>query len=173
MVPYRIVDRPAFTVAGRSTWIGGPDNELFGRFWAQCQSDGTFDRFQALTAMSPGPQTQGHVLGISRVEADPIHREFTFLIGVEVPADADTGELERVTVPACRWAVFEAHGPVPEALVAAEIVAFIEWLPTSGYVHARAPEMEVYPPSPDGQPYCEFWLPVAPPGESPTGQESG
>ncbi len=172
MVPYRIVDRPAFTVAGRSTWIGGPDNEQFGRFWAQCQSDGTFDRFQALTAMSPGPQTQAHVLGVSRVEADPSHREFTFLIGVEVPADAATGELEQVTVPACRWAVFEAHGPVPEALVAAEMAAFMEWLPTSGYVHARAPEMEVYPPSPDGQPYCEFWLPITQVAASATGRES-
>ena len=160
MVPYRLIDRPAFTIAGRSTWISGPDNEQFGRFWQQCKDDGTFGRFQVLTGMAPGPRTQGHVLGVSRVEADPTNREFSFLIGVEVSDGADTGDLERYTVRAARWAVFEAHGPVPEALVAAEMVAFMEWLPASGYVHAHAPEMEVYPPSPDSQPYCEFWLPV-------------
>ncbi len=52
MVPYRLVDRPAFTVAGRSTWISGPDNEQFGRFWQQCKDDGTFNRFRALTGMA-------------------------------------------------------------------------------------------------------------------------
>jgi len=157
-VPYRIVDRPAFTVAGRSTWISGPDNEQFGRFWQQCQGDGTFGVLRRLTHMAPGPQTQGQVLGISRVEADPTNRSFSFLIAVEVPADADTGDLERYTVPASRWAVFEAHGPVPDALVTAEIYAFSEWLPGSDYAHALAPEMEVYPPT--DLPYCEFWLPL-------------
>jgi AraC family transcriptional regulator len=32
----------------------------------------------------------------------------------------------------------------------------MEWLPTSGYEHALAPEMEVYL-SGDA---CEFWLPI-------------
>ncbi|MCU0522312.1 MAG: GyrI-like domain-containing protein, partial [Anaerolineae bacterium] len=154
----------------RSTWISGPDNAQFGRFWQQCKDDGTFDRFQALTGMAPGPHTQAHVLGVSRVEANPALREFTFMVAVEAPPDSDPRDsdprdsdphdLVRISIPACRWAIFEAHGPVPEALVAAEMYAFIEWLPASGLVHAHAPEMEVYPPSPDGQPYCEFWLPV-------------
>jgi AraC family transcriptional regulator len=161
IVPYRLVDRPAFGVAGRSTWIDGPDNEQFGRFWLDCGADGTFDRFHAVSGLAPGPQTQGHVLGISRVEADPSNRSFGFMVAVEVPEGVDTGDLELYTVPAARWAIFEAHGSVPEALVTAEIYAFSEWLPASGYVHALAPEMEVYPPSPDAEPYCEFWLPLA------------
>jgi AraC family transcriptional regulator len=45
------------------------------------------------------------------------------------------------------------------SLVTAEIYAFSQWLPASGCVHALAPEMEVYPPG-QGEPYCEFWLPV-------------
>jgi AraC family transcriptional regulator len=161
VTPHRIIDRPAFVVAGRTTWIDGPDNDQFGRFWQQCKTDGTFDHFEKLTGLSPGPQTRGHVLGVSRVEDDPTDRAFNFMVAVEVPEDAETGDLERYTVPAARWAVFEAHGPVPEALVRAEIYAFSEWLPASGYIHALAPEMEVYPPSPDDQPTCEFWLPVS------------
>ncbi len=160
MISYRIIDRPAFVVAGRSTWISGPDNEQFGRFWDQCKTGGLFDRFAQLTGFAPGPQTGGATLGISRVEADPANRAFSFMVAVEVQEQADTGDLERYTVPASRWAVFEAHGPVPEALVAAEMFAFGEWLPASGYVHAFAPEIEVYPPTAGGGPHCEFWLPV-------------
>jgi len=38
---------------------------------------------------------------------------------------------------------------------------FTQWLPGSDYTHARAPEMEVYPPGKDGpEVLCEFWLPV-------------
>ncbi len=160
MVPYRIVERPAFSIAGRSVWISGQDNAQFGRFWGQCNANGTFDRFQALTGFAPGPQTGGSTLGVSRVEADPSNRAFFFMVAVEVPEDAATGDLEHFTVPASRWAVFEARGPVPDALVAAEMYAFREWLPASGYTHALAPEMEVYPPTPDGEPLCEFWLPL-------------
>ena len=44
-------------------------------------------------------------------------------------------------------------------IVTAEKFAFMEWLPNSGYEHALAPEMEVYPAS-NGETYQEFWLPI-------------
>ena len=47
---------------------------------------------------------------------------------------------------------------LPDALVAAEIEVFTQWLPSSSCRRALAPEMEVYPP-PD-EAYCEFWLPI-------------
>lgn len=160
MTKYRILDRPAFHVAGRKTWISGPDNTQFGRFWQACKDDGLFERFQELTGFAAGPQTGASTLGLSRVEADPAKREFYFMVAVEVLEDADTGDLERYTVPASRWAVFECLGPIPEALVESEMYAFTEWLPASGYLHALAPEMEVYPPTAEGESYCEFWLPI-------------
>ena len=79
----RIVERPAFQVVGKKTWISGQDNALFGRFWDRCRAEGMY--------------------------------------------------------------------------------AFMEWLPNSDYVHANAPEMEVYAPGSDGgseNNYCEFWLPI-------------
>ena len=82
------------------------------------------------------------------------------MIAIEKPEGAvirPEDALESYTVPATTWAIFECHGKLPEAIVASEMYAFGEWLPSSGYVHALAPEMEVYPPR-DG--YCEFWLPI-------------
>jgi AraC family transcriptional regulator len=39
--------------------------------------------------------------------------------------------------------------------------AFMHWLPTSGFRHASAPELEVYPPDDAaGGVLVEFWLPI-------------
>lgn len=165
MINYRIVERPAFDIVGKQTWIAGTDdNEAFGRFWQQCQTNGLFSAFEFIGGLRPGPQTNGVTLGVSRVEADPANRAFYYMIAIEKPANSETYDLECYQVPASQWAVFECRGPVPEAIVAAEMYAFGEWQPTSGYRHALAPEMEVYSLNSKGARdpdyYCEFWLPI-------------
>ena len=158
----RIVERPAFEIAGKQAWIDGPDNEQFGRFWQQCRAEGLFgdfDRLKQQMGQPGGPQTGAALLGVSRVEKDPANRAFYYMIAVEVDGTHTTDGLERFQVPAATWAVFECRGQVPMSIVTAEIYAFTEWLPVSGYRHALAPEMEVYPAAAD-ETYCEFWLPV-------------
>jgi len=163
--PHLIV-LPAFEVIGPKTYISGLDNEQFGQFWEQCRTDGrlqTVHLIQQLSGKPVGRQTKGFVLGVSRVEMNPAKRDFDYMIAVEVPEGGLPTELacdglSRYTVPASLWAVFECDGEMPGALVASEMYAFMEWLPTSGYQHALAPEMEVYTAS--QVPYCEFWLPI-------------
>jgi AraC family transcriptional regulator len=159
MVNFHIIERPAFDVIGRQIWIGGQDNSLFGRFWQECRQNGLLTELRQLSGGYPGAQTSGLTLGISRVERDPSKREFFYMIAVEKPANCPPQDgLESYHVPAALWAVFECRGKVPESIVQAEMFAFMEWLPTSGYEHALAPEMEVYPNL--GEEYCEFWLPI-------------
>lgn len=167
MINYRILERPAFEVIGRKTWIGEQDNEPFGRFWQECQSNGLLTVLGELRTGYSGPQTGGLTLGISQVEQDPAKREFYYMIAIEKPAGCPPEALEGMEtyrVPAGQWAVFECRGKVPESIVQAEMFAFMEWLPSSGYIHALAPEMEVYPNQ--GDEYCEFWLPIQPPGKT-------
>ncbi|MBN1886989.1 MAG: AraC family transcriptional regulator [Thermoflexales bacterium] len=162
MITYHIIERPAFDVVGKKTWISGQDNDLFGRFWIQCQKEGVFELFGRLSGNQAGLQTRSSALGVSCVEADPANRAFYYMIAIEQP-DQCSDELEAHHVPASQWAVFECVGPVPEAIVKSEIYAFTQWLPSSGYEHAKAPEMEVYFPGNDGaspDSYCEFWLPI-------------
>ncbi len=166
MVKYRIVERPAFHIIGKKTWISGQDNAIFGRFWDKCRAEGLFEIFKQINGFQPGPQTRGGTLGVSCVERDPAKREFYYMIAIENPLDREVPDLERYWVPAAQWAVFECRGKVPESIVKAEMFAFMEWLPNSNFVHANAPEMEVYPPESDGSSedndinVCEFWLPV-------------
>ena len=44
------------------------------------------------------------------------------------------------------------------ALIRAEMEAFMNWLPSSGYIHDNRPEIEVYPEGTGV--YVEFWLPI-------------
>lgn len=162
MTTLRIVERSPFTIAGKKTWISGPENEQFGLFWQQCCAAGLLNRFNAIKqefGFDAGVQTNSGILGVSRVEQDPSNRSFYYMIAIEIPPGTTVDDLEIVEVPACTWAVFECRGPLPGALVESELYAFLQWLPQSGYRHAMAPEMEVYPPYQDDT-YCEFWLPV-------------
>ncbi len=158
----RLVERPAFEVAGKKTWISGQDNALFGRFWEQCRAEGLIKLLNQLSGFKAGPQTGGVMLGISRVERDPMNRAFDYMIAIERPEAGVTAGLEAYRVPASQWAVFECQGKMPEALMEAEIYAFTKWLPTSGFTHALAPEVEVYLPTRENEneDRCEFWLPI-------------
>lgn len=157
MVDVRIEEKPAFAVLGRKVWISGQDNEQFGRFWSEAHQSGLVERLRALSGGRPGPVTGSTTFGVSCVEKNPDDRAFYFYIATEAGDRADE-TLERYTVPACRWAIFANRGELPLSLVDAERYAFLEWLPASGYRHANAPELEVYPAH-DGA-LVEYWLPI-------------
>ena len=126
MTRHRIVQRPAFQVVGKKTWISGPDNGLFGQFWERCTAEGLLEVFKQINGLQPGQQTRGVTLGVSCVEQDPAKRDFYYLIGIETPQDCTALGLESYQVPASRWAIFECHGKVPDAIVQAEMYAFME-----------------------------------------------
>jgi AraC family transcriptional regulator len=171
MVDVRVEDKPSFVAVGRKTWISGQDNEQFGAFWAESNANGLIETLRRLGGDKPGLVTQAHVFGISCVGSDPSVREFDFYIAAEVGDDVAAGvatparssaatanPLDRIEVPACKWAIFTNRGELPMSLVEAEKHAFMEWLPASQYKHANAPELEVYPArDPES---VEFWLPV-------------
>lgn len=160
MVSMRMEEKPAFKIIGRKTWINGTDSSQFGRFWQQCGEDGLLQTLSSI-GRQPGSVTSGMFLGVSCVEKDPSVRDFYFYVAAESASGPDNDDLEEYTVPASRWAVFQNSGVLPDALIEAEMTAFMKWLPASSLRHAAAPEMEVYPPCDTmGETLVEFWLPV-------------
>jgi len=157
-----IVQRPSFCVVGKSTWISGPDSSLFAAFWQRLEADGTVEHLRAVAA-SPGRCTGSLILGVSCVQNHPAMRAFRYLVGVEVDGTGVPEGFETLAVPAALWATFPCQGALPDALVEGEMFAMERWLPRSPYVHAAAPELEVYlPHGADDAPRCEFWLPIIP-----------
>ncbi len=49
------------------------------------------------------------------------------------------------TIPASTWAIFTSVGPLPGAIQSVFGRIFQEWFPATGYKHAEAPVLEVYP----------------------------
>ncbi len=163
MIKVRIEKKPEFKIIGRKIWISGTDdNEAFGDFWEKSNQDGLIDDLKEIYRNNNNTVLNSPVFGVSCVEKDPNNRSFYFFIATECedyPRDCD---LEKYIVPACEWAVFENTGKLPMCLIDAEMYAFGEWLPNSGYIHANAPEMELYPPCIDTGKgiITEFWLPI-------------
>lgn len=95
--------------------------------------------------------------GVARWEQAIVRSLFSADIAVATTKAA--GEFEEMVVPKSTWAVFYEEGPV---IKMQELVTKIvtQWLPTSGYEYAEAPEIELYlNPDPDKTKY-EIWLPI-------------
>lgn len=154
MVKVQLEHKPAFKVTGVKTWISKVED--FHDFWEQCHRNGTIPRLKSLNNV-PGAITKSHIFGVSRVENDPDNRDFYFFIATE--GDGFGEEMfETFTIEESLWAIFMCSGEVTKALFEAEMYAFKKWLPSSGYKHAFAPELEVYPANDSD--CVEFWLPV-------------
>ncbi len=67
-----------------------------------------------------------------------------------------------IEIPATKWAVFEGHGAMPNAMQGVWNKIFTEWFSSNGYEHTMTSELEVYM---EGDPsnesyYSEIWIPV-------------
>ncbi|MBP3337877.1 MAG: GyrI-like domain-containing protein [Lachnospiraceae bacterium] len=153
-IDIRIEEHKAFKVCGKKTWISGQDNSQFENFWKDAHESGMVQELKNATNPSVNV-TKSDILGVSCVEQDPNNRAFDFYIASECE---DLQGYDQYVVPASMWAIFRNKGSLPMSLVNAEMYAFMEWLPKSGYEHAMAPELEVYLAG--ERDTVEFWMPV-------------
>ena len=154
---YKIVEKEGFRVIGRQKKItmGNGDNfRQVPAFWEECMKDGTMQ----MLCGKAGPMG---VLGICK-DFEQLKEEFYYMIAVEAGQGDLAGGCILTEIPPASWAVFESVGALPEAIQDLTRRIFSEWFPATGYKHACAPELEVYPPgdasSPDYR--CEVWIPV-------------
>lgn len=155
MIKVRVEEKPSFTVSGTKVWISGQDNEQFGAFWNECNSNGVTEALKKASSDPSNNVTGSRIMGVSRVEADPNNRAFDFYIASEA---SKTDGYETFEIKCGKWAIFTGDENDAMALIRAEMEAFMNWLPNSEYEHDFRPELEVYPEREDV--YVEFWLPV-------------
>ncbi|WP_440832750.1 AraC family transcriptional regulator [Paenibacillus sp. 22594] len=154
---YKIVEKAAFTVIGKSMEVTTRDGENFRRipeFWNECNADGTSDKLIQLG-------TDPNWLGIC-MSMDMEKELLSYWIAVEGTPETNTGGYETAVVPAASWAVFTSVGPMPHAIQQVWQRIYQEWFPGTGYEHTGGPEFELYPPGdPSAEDYvCEVWIPV-------------
>lgn len=160
LMKYTLVERDHFQVVGIKREISFVNNENFEsipKLWDQWKKDGTVDLLFKLN--------NGEIKGVLGVCAANSHTQskqvMDYWVATEYDGKTPDG-LCNLKIPASKWAVFEVHGPMPEAIQKAWVQIFSEWFPSSGYKHAGTPALEVYtnedPASPDF--YSKIWVPV-------------
>ncbi len=153
---YKIVHKEAFRVVGVMRHYDLSVEESFAQvpqFWAQTAQNGNMQKLIGLCDQEPG------IMGVCTCMNG---RDFDYYIACATDKRVPEGMVD-YTVPACDWAIFECIGAMPEAIQQLQKRIVSEWLPTSGYEYADAPDIEVYSQgdmsSPDYR--SEVWLPVA------------
>ena len=147
---YRIEKKEAFRVVGKSIELKQSIEENFKitpEFWAKASMDGTVQRLVGMI------ENLG-LLGISTCNNTD---EWRYYIAVETTKEAD--DMEEYIVPACTWAIFSKEGPI-SGMQELENQIVTEWLPTSGYEYADAPDIEVYYNPDSVNAKYEVWIPV-------------
>jgi AraC family transcriptional regulator len=154
---YKIVERKEFEVAGKAIKVSTKDGESYKRipeFWNECNKDGTVEK---LCTAAEGKE----LLGIC-IDMEYEKEQFVYMVAVEDTGSMKGDNLVKRTIPAATWAVFTSIGPIPGAIQNVIERIYQEWFSATGYEHAEAPDLEVYPlGNTAAEDYrCEVWIPV-------------
>lgn len=153
---YRIVDKPAFKVVGKSmmtSQIANQSYQSIPKFWNKLNQENFISR-----SLLPLNIKGNAVLGVCYDGKDD--GSFAYMVGVE--SDDYVTDLETIVVPAAKWAVFESVGPMPEAIQKVWDDVFQNFLPNSAYEHAPMADFEKYPAGDNTKAdyHCEVWIPI-------------
>lgn len=150
---YRIMKRKEFRIVGirlHTTMENGECYQKTPVFWSDLINSGGQDRI--LDLMNKEPYG---LLGVSNYSADFSSGVFDYYIACSSDKPIPEGMTE-FTVPEATWAVFSINSINADAVQKLEQDIVMEWLPTSGFEFAKAPDIEVY----DEKGNTEIWIPV-------------
>ena len=149
---YRIEKKDAFRIIGVSQPLDKKMENNFTvvpKMWQDAAMNGTIPKLAALMDVAP--------MGLLGVSACNDTEQWKYFIAVSSTKEAEG--FEEYTIPAATWAIFPGAG-TNQSVQELEQRIVTEWLPTSGYEYANAPDIEVYlNPDPQNAQY-EVWIPV-------------
>ena len=149
---YRIEKKETFRIIGISQPLDKEIEKNFAvvpKMWQNAAVDGTIQKLAGLMDTAP--------MGLLGVSACNDAEQWKYFIAVS-STKQDTG-FEEYIVPAATWAIFTGTG-TNQSIQELEQRIITEWIPTSGYEYANAPDIEVYlNPDPQNAQY-EVWIPV-------------
>lgn len=152
---YRIEDKEAIRIAGVRIPLSEDmesNQKAVPAFWEKVLHGG---QFPIICSLANQPQ-QG-VLGITAYQNPG---QIYYYIGVITDKPVPRG-MSEYHIPAAAWAVFESCGPFKESIQNIFKRFLTEWLPFSGYVYAKLPDIEVYPLKESSESgYSQVWIAV-------------
>ena len=155
-INYRIEKKEAFKIVGVKEHYAINIEENFADvpiFWQKAAQSGILQTICSFLNREPYG-----VLGVSTCMNG---KDFDYYIAVATSKETPS-ELSEYMVREGTWAIFECVGSIPNALQNLQKRIVSEWLPTSGYEYADAPDIEVYfEGNQQADDYrCEVWMPI-------------
>ena len=148
----RIEKKDAFRIIGVSQPLDKEIEKNFAvvpKMWQEAALNGTIQRLASLMDTAP--------MGLLGVSACNDVDQWKYFIAVS--STKETTEFEEYIVPAATWAIFAGAG-TNQTMQELEQRIVTEWLPTSGYEYANAPDVEVYLNADPQNAQYEVWIPV-------------
>lgn len=149
MLEYKIIEKPQFTVMGRSRKFNTETSyDEIPDFWQEHMNSGE----------------NKTVRGMYGICMDSDGKNFDYLIADNyIPWNEVPEGYETKVIPAGTWAIFPCHGAWPKALQDLNTKIWSEWMPScKAYKLAGNYNIELYAPpceNPDNN-YSEIWVPV-------------
>lgn len=149
---YRIETKSAFRIIGVSQLLHKEIENNFAivpKMWQDAVVNGTI---QKLASLIDTP-----LKGLLGVSVCNDEEQWKYFIAVSSTKKVD--KFEEYIIPETTWAIFSGSG-TNQTIQDLEQRIITEWLPTSGYEYANAPDIEAYlNPDPQNAKY-EVWIPV-------------
>lgn len=134
---YRIEKKNAFRIIGVSEPLEQEiekNFEIVPRIWQIVGENGTIGKLATMMDSEP--------LGILGVSVCNELSDWKYFIAAASSQSVDK-QFEEYIIPAATWAIFSGEGTIPNSIQELEKRVVTEWLPTSGYEYANAPDIEV------------------------------
>ncbi|MGF7143159.1 AraC family transcriptional regulator [Anaerotaenia torta] len=150
---YRMEEKEAFRIVGVSQPLYREIEKNFTivpQMWQKAVMDGTLPKLASLMNHPP--------MGLLGVSTCNDKEEWKYFIAVSSSLLVEEA-LEEYLVPAATWAIFPGTGP-SQSIQELEQRIVTEWLPSSGYEYANAPDIEVYLNADPNNAQYEVWIPV-------------
>ena len=150
---YRIEKMKEFRVVGYGAQLSDKIEENFEnvpQLWSRLAQEGSIPKLIAMMNRPP--------FGLLGVSACNDRNVWRYYIGVSTDQPLLEG-MEELIVPESTWAVFSGSGQGTD-IQQLEKRVVLEWLPTSGYEYANAPDVEVYLNDDSQNARFEVWIPV-------------
>ncbi|MCX4782678.1 AraC family transcriptional regulator [Streptomyces sp. NBC_01264] len=157
---YRIVEKGPFRVLGRKARVPLVHEGANAAATAHVESldESAVLRMKELPGLEPeGVLSAVVYLTDSRDEG----AEADYWVGVVSGPGTTAPELDALDVPAGTWAVFDNHGPYPDALQELWRDVFTQWFPSNPYTSRPGPELLLTRPVAIGaETGSQLWIPV-------------
>ena len=149
---YRIENKEDFRILGVSMPLNKEVDKNFievPKMWQEMIQSGKVMELAKFMDSQP--------IGVLGVSVCNDEEQWKYFIAVASTKKDD--KYEEYTVPAATWAIFSGEGS-GMSIQELEKRIVTEWLPTSGYEYANAPDVEVYMSEDPSDMKFEVWIPV-------------